>query len=54
MVQFLSIVFFPWISSIFVGFFKGPNFYVILYKINLSVYATETANCTENLRQWPT
>ena len=28
MVQFLSINFFPWISSIFVGFFKSSHFFV--------------------------
>ena len=28
MVQFLSIIFFPWISSIFVGVFKGSRFFV--------------------------
>ena len=28
MVRFLSINFFSWISSIFVGFFKGSHFYV--------------------------
>ena len=28
MVQFLSINFFPWISSIFVGFFKSSSFFV--------------------------
>ena len=31
MVQFLSINFFSWISSIFVGFFKSSLFCVILY-----------------------
>ena len=32
MVQFLSIIFFSWISSIFVGFFKSSRFFcVILY-----------------------
>ena len=32
MVQFLSIYFFPWISSIFVGFFKSSRFFgVTLY-----------------------
>ena len=30
MVQFLSIIFFSWISSIFVGFFKSSRFYVSL------------------------
>ena len=34
MVQFLSIIFFSWISSIFVGFFKSSRFFcVILYYI---------------------
>ena len=28
MVQFLSIYFFSWISSIFVGFFKSSRFFV--------------------------
>ena len=28
MVQFLSIIFFSWISSIFVGFFKSSRFFV--------------------------
>ena len=28
MVQFLSIIFFSWISSIFVGFFKSSPFFV--------------------------
>ena len=28
MVQFLSIIFFSWISSIFVGFFKSSHFFV--------------------------
>ena len=33
MFQFLSIIFFSWISSIFVGFFKSSRFFcVILYK----------------------
>ena len=31
MVQFLSIIFFSWISSIFVGFFKISLFCVTLY-----------------------
>ena len=31
MVQFLSIIFFSWISSIFVGFFKSSLFCVTLY-----------------------
>ena len=30
MVQFLSISFFSWISSIFVGFFKSSRFFVSL------------------------
>ena len=30
MVQFLSINFFSWISSIFVGFFKSSRFFVLL------------------------
>jgi len=30
MVQFLSINFFSWISSIFVGFFKSSHFFVSL------------------------
>ena len=30
MVQFLSINFFSWISSIFVGFFKSSRFFVSL------------------------
>ena len=35
MVQFLSIHFFSWISSIFVGFFKISHFFcVTLYKVN--------------------
>ena len=36
MVQFLSIIFFSWISSIFVGFFKSSRFFcVILYLLVL-------------------
>ena len=36
MVQFLSINFFCWISSIFVGFFKSSRFFCVsLYIINL-------------------
>ena len=31
MVQFLSIIFFSWISSFFVGFFKISRFFVTLY-----------------------
>ena len=35
MVQFLSINFFSWISSIFVGFFKSSRFFCItLYNVN--------------------
>jgi len=30
MVQFLPIIFFSWISSIFVGFFKSSRFFVSL------------------------
>ena len=30
MVQFLSIIFFSWISSIFVGFFKSSRFFMSL------------------------
>ena len=30
MVQFLSIIFFSWISSIFVGVFKSSRFFVLL------------------------
>ena len=34
MVQFLSVNFFSWISSIFVGFFKSSHFFcVTLYNI---------------------
>jgi len=32
MVQFLSIIFFSWISSVFVGFFKSSLFFVTPYK----------------------
>ena len=36
MVQFLSIIFFSWISSIFVGVFqKFPFFCVTLYKFDI-------------------
>ena len=31
MVQFLSIIFFSWISSIFVGVFKSSRFFVSLF-----------------------
>ena len=34
MVQFLSINFFSWITSIFVGFFKSSRFFVSLYMSN--------------------
>ena len=33
MVQFLSIIFFSWISLIFVGFFKSSLFFVSLYDV---------------------
>ena len=37
MVQFLSIIFFSWISSIFVGFFKSSCFFcVTLYQLPFS------------------
>ena len=35
MVQFLSIIFFSWISSIFVGFFKSPRFFCAILYMNL-------------------
>ena len=39
MVQFLSIIFFSWISSIFVGFFKSSRFFcVILYYQNTHTF----------------
>ena len=34
MVQFLSVNFFSWISSIFVGFFKSSRFFVSLYYLD--------------------
>ena len=37
MVQFLSIIFFSWISSIFVGFFKSSRFLVSLFTKLLSL-----------------
>ena len=47
MVQFLSIIFFSWISSIFVGFFKSSRFFcVILYNCwLLSLFATDYVYC---------
>ena len=40
MVQFLSINFFSWISSIFVGFFKSSRFFcVTLYYVSHSLYS---------------
>ena len=39
MVQFLSIIFFSWISSIFVGFFKSSRFFV-------SPYTSDSKNIT--------
>ena len=51
MVQFLSINFFCWISSIFVGFFKSSHFFVslciILYMISLLCWYMEEGYCTE-------
>ena len=41
MVQFLSIHFFPWISSIFVGFFKSSRFFVSSYITNIAKCATD-------------
>ena len=39
MVQFLSIIFFFWMYSIFVGFFKSSRFfYVTLYKERAAFY----------------
>ena len=43
MVQFLSINFFSWISSIFVGFFKSSRFFVSLCSLRYS------ANCIFHL-----
>ena len=41
MVQFLSIHFFSWISSIFVGFFKSSRFFcVILYNMKQISFST--------------
>jgi hypothetical protein len=37
MVQFMSINYFSWISSIFVGFFKSSRFFVSLCIYNFSV-----------------
>ena len=37
MVQFLSIFFFSWISSIFVGFFKSSRFFVSPYTSPLTI-----------------
>ena len=55
MVQFLSINFFSWISSIFVGFFKSSRFFcVTLYKEYIRTYTasyppphTEKTDTTE-------
>ena len=44
MVQFLSINFFSWISSIFVGFFKSSHFFVSLFiYICLHYYCINTS-----------
>ena len=43
MVQFLSIIFFSWISSIFVGVFKSSRFFVslcIFWKFSYTAYST--------------
>ena len=60
MVQFLSILFFSWISSIFVGFFKSSLFCVILYigigtggKVKMFKSGVSFSG-TEFLRRWMT
>ena len=66
MVQFLSIIFFSWISSIFVGFFKSSRLFVSLCLYMYSVkhnnvfvalvatscgrYDHHQANATQNLK----
>ena len=51
MVQFLSIIFFSWISSIFVGFFKSSVFLCHSVYI-VSNLAEGTAKTGKFLRQW--
>ena len=41
MVQFLSINFFSWISSIFVGFFKSSRFFVSLCIRQAEIHTVE-------------
>ena len=58
MVQFLSINFFSWISSIFVGFFKSSRFFVSLCTSWLALWILNTHNrmvlkkCKVQLRIW--
>ena len=48
MVQFLSIHFFPWISSIFVGFFKSSRFLCHSVLLRLYVYIFALITLHEN------
>ena len=49
MVQFLSIIFFSWISSIFVGFFKSSLFFVSLCILcKLLLYLLFLMGCEQN------
>ena len=48
MVQFLSIIFFSWISSIFVGFFKSSFFCVTLYLLLINCSEEFSCNTLPN------
>ena len=50
MVQFLSINFFSWISSIFVGFFKSSHFFVSSFTYNFDIFVLLV--WYQNLYQW--
>ena len=50
MVQFLSIIFFSWISSIFVGFFKSSRFFVS----PCSVSCRKARTLRDEIRSWLT
>jgi len=50
MVQFLSIIFFSWISSIFVGFFKSSRIFFVSLCIGRAKFSLRTRNW-KSLRQ---